>query len=46
LGTAYNLKPPYPREEATNFVTLRKWSHQFYGGDPTAELSDVGTDGD
>ncbi|GAA1651505.1 Rieske 2Fe-2S domain-containing protein [Georgenia ruanii] len=26
----YNLAPPYPKEEARNFLRLRKWSENFY----------------
>jgi len=26
----YNVHPPYPREEAHDFVQLRKWSEKFY----------------
>lgn len=26
----YNLAPPFPKEEARNFLRLRKWSQQFY----------------
>lgn len=28
----YNVTPPYPREEAADFIRLRRWSEKFYQG--------------